>query len=740
MKLRLPSILLSALVAAQMCTTATADTVVGSGHFYDVGKYSYASPATTYLRADGTSQNDALLCWANSSSNITQYWQDFYYKNAEAGTPNGTVNTGLSPYGTGYLAVYNAMCEKIDEDKGGDASGFLTWWFTGNEYADTLFAGTAAEKKVVRLEAMDKANYSAFETAASAYKSMSTTNISGDGWETFIKESLAVPGQAIAMAIEGNATHSISMWGYETDSEGHITSLMLTDSDDQQFGLYRMDVVKEDVYGDFSQYWGPGYEHVYQGTKLVLKTDDDFCYYGHGKDTLVSSLVTTQVPEAYSLSAEDTPKVKTTIAADGAVSENTNLANDTHETSVSGKGVTVGDGKSVVVLTAEQGHTLSLEGNGVAETGLLVEQGGSVILSNISIDGYKDGGMETGNKTYFNDGSVSITNNEKSTGNGAGINTTEYLEMRNGEVAITGNKAANGMGGGIYTTDRMVIRGNSSVEFSGNEASQGGNDIYNAKGGTVIVADNASVTFASSENGKAAVTNDGTLYLANNDDQEIVFDHSSLNGSGITYIGKDNNSSSYNGAVTFKGDGDDAMTVAKKTATVAAALQDLSVSLNEINGSTASQSFISGAAVNTNGDLNVSKLTMDNTSALSADGAITLNAVVIDLKGVEGAVDGDIITYDLSGLLTASTGVTMNNLVFDTNGLELTDGQQVVVTLGNTLAGTALLLTSDGLREQTKLLDGSVHFNASSPIVPEPATTTLSLLALAGLCARRRRH
>lgn len=740
MKLRLPSILLSALVAAQMCTTATADTVVGSGHFYDVGKYSYASPATTYLRADGTSQNDALLCWANSSSNITQYWQDFYYKNAEAGTPNGTVNTGLSPYGTGYLAVYNAMCEKIDEDKGGDASGFLTWWFTGNEYADTLFAGTAAEKKVVRLEAMDKANYSAFETAASAYKSMSTTTISGDGWETFIKESLAVPGQAIAMAIEGNATHSISMWGYETDSEGHITSLMLTDSDDQQFGLYRMDVVKEDVYGDFSQYWGPGYEHVYQGTKLVLKTDDDFCYYGHGKDTLVSSLVTTQVPEAYSLSAEDTPKVKTTITADGTVSENTNLANDTHKTSVSGKGVTVGDGESVVVLTAEKGHTLSLEGNGAEETGILVKQGGSVILSNISIDGYKDGGMETGNKTYFNDGSVSITNNEKSTGNGAGINTTEYLEMRNGTVAITGNTANDGKGGGIYTTDRTVIRGNSSVVFSGNEASQGGNDIYNAKGGTVIVADNATVTFASSENGKAAVTNDGTLYLANNSDQTIEFKNSKLDGSGITYIGKDNNSSAYTGAVKFTDGGDtNAMTVEKKTASVVAALENLSVSLNEINGTTASQSSISGAKVQTNGDLNVSKLTMDTTSSLKGN-AITLDAVVINLHDVASTEEGNTLTYDLSGLLTAADGVTMNNIVFDTNGLELTDGQNIVVTLGNTLEGTALLLTSDGLREQTKLADGSVHFSASSPVVPEPATTTLSLLALAGLCARRRRH
>ena len=47
--------------------------------------------------------------------------------------------------------------------------------------------------------------------------------------------------------------------------------------------------------------------------------------------------------------------------------------------------------------------------------------------------------------------------------------------------------------------------------------------------------------------------------------------------------------------------------------------------------------------------------------------------------------------------------------------------------------------TVDGAEADFSFADGKVFANVTSPVVPEPTTTTLGLLALCGLAARRRR-
>lgn len=738
MKLRLPSILLSALVAAQMCTTATAATVVGSGVFYDNGKEFYSSdPNATVM--------DSQFCWATAGANMVQYWQDSYGQYHDQGQtpPSGISSNYTDPYGTSYLKVYQEALKVQGADKTGYHTEFINWWFKGtavkNGSTTVLpeqdgYYNTLSDGQSVGARTLPHTESTLPDTMKTIFSTQG--QLAGLSFQSY---------NPVKKQMERN--HAITCMGYETDDSGKVTALILADADDAYFGAVRVNV-SYDVFKD-------DYEMDWMGAKFPMQVDttgspllySDDVNYDFGNNVVymydVSQIVT---PTSYTNESGEVVTV-----AQEAEHANTDIANAAKtttslegDTKVTGKQVAVGNGSNIVVLTTDDGGELALDGLALKTTGLEVRAGSLASLENVSVTGYADGGIDGVGHTAFHDGSLSVTNNTTE-GNGAGATNASYMEISDNAdgVVFSGNKAtgANSVGGGIENKAGAVlsIRGNESVNFSGNSATKGGNDIYNA--GTAIVADNKSVVFASSENEKAAVTNDGTLYLANNSDQTIEFKGSKLDSNGITYIGKDNRSTDYNGKVKFTDGGDtNAMTVEKKTTSVVAALQNLSVSLNEINGTTASQSSISGALVQTNGDLNVSKLTMDNTSALKGN-AITLDAVVIDLKGVEG-VEGanNTITYDLSGLLTASAGVTMDSIVFDTNGLELTDGQEIVVTLGNTLAGTALLLTSDGLREQTKLLDGSVHFNASSPIVPEPATTTLSLLALAGLCARRRRH
>lgn len=740
MKLRLPSILLSALVAAQMCTTATAATVVGSGVFYDVGKESYSSDPNA-------TKQDSQFCWATAGANMVQYWQDSYSQYHDQGQtpPSGIGSSYNDPYGTSYLKVYQEALKVQGADKTGYHTEFIDWWFKGT-----------AVKNVSTIVLPEQDGY--YNTLSDGQSvSARTLPHTESTLPDTLKTIFSTQGQLAGLSFRAYRgaevpmkDHAITCMGYETGADGKVSALILADADDAYYGAIRVNVSYDQqlelpAKGEFL---GQPYEYtVYvNGADNPIMSSDDINYdFGKYPAWLydVSQIVT---PTSYTNEsgevvtvAQDAVHANTDITK--AASTTTSLEGDT---TVTGQQVAVGNGSNIVVLTTDNGEKLSLDGLELETTGLKVRAGSLASLENVSVTGYADGGIDGVGHTAFHDGSLSVTNNTTE-GNGAGATNASYMEISDNAdgVVFSGNKAtgANSVGGGIENKAGAVlsIRGNESVNFSGNSATNGGNDIYNA--GTAIVADNKSVVFASSENDKAAVTNDGTLYLANNSDQTIEFKGSKLDGSGITYIGKDNRSSAYTGAVKFTDGGDtNAMTVEKKVASVAAALQNLSVSLNEINGTTASQSSISGAKVQTNGDLNVSKLTMDNTSSLKGN-AITLDAVVIDLKGVEG-VEGanNTITYDLSGLLTASAGVTMDSIVFDTNGLELKDGQNIVVTLGNTLEGTALLLTSDGLREQTQLLDGSVHFSADSPVIPEPATTTLSLLALAGLCARRRRH
>lgn len=765
MKLRLPSLLLSAVVAAQMCATANADTVVGSGVTYDVGKaHPYYSGATTSY-----GELDKVHCWATASANVVQSWQDKYSGNAVAtDLPDGVVaKPAGTADGTANLEVYTTILDNSKTAAGGSAKEVFDWWFKNTATSDAKVLTTPRE-------GADADYYDIFTGA--------TTQKVGDDWDFTdknLKDAFAASnGGPVVLTIHQTGStvpftdelgyhyagesrsHAITCWGYETDADGNISAMFLSDSDDKSYGVFKVQAQHRTGYDSLYDYQWEGM--MTTCTSIHLDTDDLHDGYNDNFEVVVQHAEVLLTPDTAKLNDGASLTPSTAPDADGKVTQNTKL---TANTVISGKGVSVGSGEEgkLVMLTSENGKALNLTGEGVATSGLSVEKGSLASLDNVSISGYNGSGVELEGRGYLHDGTVSIKDNHAT--NGGAVKTSTYLEIEgNTKVDISGNTASN-KGGGIYNgKDGIVsIFGNTEVTFSNNTAANGGSDIYNAKGGIVNIYNNDKVEFKSSG---AAVRNEGELYVAAQAGNDVTFTGSSLDSrGGKTYVGTDlsGDATDSTGGLKFtNSEGTETLRFLAASAPVTphtpeyveaepykqfsnfaqrtpAVLENLSVSLKEITGVSADQSSISGANVIATGDLNASKITLDTTSTITAN-AITLNAVVIDLKGVEGAVKGDTITYDLSGLLTASTGVTMNNLVFDTNGLALTEGQQVVVTLGNTLEGTARLLTAEGLRNQTTLADGSVFFSANSPIVPEPATTTLSLLALAGLCARRRRH
>lgn len=135
--------------------------------------------------------------------------------------------------------------------------------------------------------------------------------------------------------------------------------------------------------------------------------------------------------------------------------------------------------------------------------------------------------------------------------------------------------------------------------------------------------------------------------------------------------------------------------------------------------------------------------------AASGDRKITITT---SKGGEHSAVSAWITTANISG---------SNRLVSVTFGDELrfTDTDVLTVTLESVnpnkgvgvgyldyknataeFAGTSTLLNSNGQKVNTNWRNNIVAADIAVVVAPEPATSTLSLLALAGLVARRKRH
>lgn len=140
--------------------------------------------------------------------------------------------------------------------------------------------------------------------------------------------------------------------------------------------------------------------------------------------------------------------------------------------------------------------------------------------------------------------------------------------------------------------------------------------------------------------------------------------------------------------------------------------------------------------------INISSMS-SGTLYLNQSGALTLgntalgSGVVLDFSASASATAGQLTTRTLltgtnftgwmSALEQDSSLVSMDGYTFTTTDLSSVTGDL------SSYEGQFSIKNADGA------LTVSYVAPSSSPAVPEPATATLSLLALAGLCARRRR-
>ena len=109
----------------------------------------------------------------------------------------------------------------------------------------------------------------------------------------------------------------------------------------------------------------------------------------------------------------------------------------------------------------------------------------------------------------------------------------------------------------------------------------------------------------------------------------------------------------------------------------------------------------------------------------TADIALTL--AVIQNSGSEWSV-----VEKTTGSLTLNSGAELALTL--SQSIDWTDSYKVVAVIDNTAK------TLSGGASPTYTMTGITMSAVATPAVPEPTTATLSLLALAGLAARRRRR
>lgn len=790
MKLRLPSILLSALVAAQMCTTANADTVVASGVSYDVGK---ASPFYSGTKTDLS--EDYLHCWATSASNVLQNWQDKYSDNAvTTDLPNGTVaEPDGAATGTANLQVYRTILEnsygrQIGEDKkvhnlggsnGGTSAEVFDWWFknvSGGE-GEVLSEVRTGEGSQYYTMFGDAATSTTITGAGYVYNDFTDKNLkdmfatsNGGGITLTIHQtgSTAPFSDELGEHTMGESrSHSITCWGYETDDEGNISAMFLSDSDDLSYGVFKVQAQHREGYDSLQDYQWQGM--IPNVLSIHLDTDDTHDGYNGNFEVVIQQATAIVTPKTAQLNDGASTEAATAVDASGKVTENTAL---TKVEEVSGHGVVVGNAEAgkLVILSSDNDAGLRLVGNKANEAGLTVEKGSLASVEKLDVSGYNGSALDLDGRAYLHDGSVSITDNHAT--NGGAANTETYLEIEgNSKVTVSGNSATN-KGGAIYNTGILSVFGNTSVEFSGNTASaNGGQDIYNAKGGIVNIYNNDEVVFKSSAQG-AAVRNEGELYIAAQEGHTVTFEGSSLDSrGGKTYIGVDlsGDATDSKGGATFTNeDGSKSTQILAASDTVTphtpvkedvglvdpsfthyeqrtpATLENVTVNVNEIAGTSAKASSVTGANIVSNGGLLVKSLTLDASDTIkTTSGDITMTNTVIKLKDFSHTTEGSQHTFDLSGLTAATGTLTLNNVVFDTTGMDLDIGADdtVLITFAPMVELTdAQLSKATGTNLRGELQgENAVIFHGNN-LAPEPATATLSLLALAALAARRKRH
>ncbi len=414
------------------------------------------------------------------------------------------------------------------------------------------------------------------------------------------------------------------------------------------------------------------------------------------------------------------------------------------------------------------------------ESTTLVLNGNNPLSTNISAAGNAQigSGMFNGNMTVAADKKLSLYGTLYGTGNiYLGDNATLDLcgNALSNSVSLAGNSAkiGNGLFNGTLSVGAMktlTLFDNLDGEGTISLADTAMLDLNgHTLSGDVTLSGNASI-LGGTHNGNISLDSGATLHLTGNLDGEGSVNLGSNAKLDLGYIGiltKDvtltgSNATIANGTVNGKltaGHGGSAQisnaTIKAGDTTVTTVawakrslLQEISVSDGLIAGTDRQSSLADGLYIKSESDLLIESMTITADNEIHVgQNTITLKQVTIDLSTANYHLPDSVYYFQLQDLINCT--LEMDDVVFDASELKLPTGFDPLVngigmdfgpdvTIDPQTAKNLTLLMGDSMSRTVSFIDGKPVFTALVP-TPEPTTGTLSLLALAGLAARRRR-
>ena len=409
------------------------------------------------------------------------------------------------------------------------------------------------------------------------------------------------------------------------------------------------------------------------------------------------------------------------------------------------------------IVQSGDGTSLDIEGmiisgsNGTSQRKLAIEQKGSGTISLQNGIMFKGSASKASSVTQSGGGIVNLSGDYTSTvfnltqkelGGSINLNGNMKADVvnqdSNGSIVVSSGKAltANSVNAGVLTYEKQIVDSKEVQVVTGGSVEMNGN--VSLSDGSISTADkNVTITGTLAAD-NITVNNGGTLENSVNSVISVGNRLVLESGSKLVNNGVITASSAY------------ALMTADEQAAAVLSETDGPIILKEgsdvLNAGIIDADVVVQGGTLTLGEGGITQnITMESGNILVEGsavqtGAMTLTGGTITFKNGASVALNDGITYDLSGAEIIVLVEDVNSVEGSTLTLFSGDGNGYVTGL------ESATFTFQDMADSTNTVGGKITDLGSGSIkveatvaIPEPATATLSLLALAGLCARRRR-
>lgn len=666
----------------------------------------------------GSSDGDSYMCWAHTASNMIQYWQTYYgvfSKKDPVSIPYGSdykreLYNKMNPYNSPVITdpmrlnVMKALKDSGFSNMGGEVATGTNWFFTWVDSQGGYYSEYFGEIH------NEQSNYTGQTATITGINSLSTLKSAllpalgiteNNGTYTQTESGLI----SHLNVTDGSNPHTLTCYGLTLNEDGSIKSLIIADSDD---GRLRS---TEGVIGS------TGTEGTYTPklTQLYIQTDTDGKLMLYSDESCETPFISGYKYYVSGITQINTPEVLKNMLAEYS---------DTDKEALIWNGSKNATWKTVTSTTEQlpteaTGWDVLVNGDNIEEKHQgyyhsYAEAGRAVVFDTHGMNGSTETQVVTVTGTVT-PGTITVkdrSNYHLQAGAGAAIDGSGAVSIENGGKLSSelnfGTRSITAKSGGHFAYAMTA-----DTVLTGQISGESGSIIQFRNGSTT-----QSVTYTATENSNyqnnTVNSIKGTLIIGDaQDTQTTVVDFTKVI---LGYLTVSNLTLYSNSSLDTN-----SSTVVTGTFSSLKTLQD-------------ANTFNLRAAANTTATPIIhDSLDLSGAQALVMETAVSLDNNKLSLKRTPLALTLDPESFGIS----ATPGEVFYVDLF-THVNSLTLGDNTAYTKGEWNA--ADYFTSEYIDASTRLVlaDGTVSLVGLT--VPEPATATLSLLALAALAARRRRR